>query len=277
MTVCIAATVLDEWIIAISDRKVAVDGMSADCTITKVDPIHQSWCAMVSADDITSAVPIWDRVRQKLGFHYQRKEYPPEKTLEEVKDAFVEAYHEERDEAVANAILRPHAITHEMLFTSGRKLLGSPIFSDMWGRVERFDLGCSFIVAGFDKFKRSHVFTISHPGVYKNFDSIGFWAIGSGSYQALTSMFLIDEKHRPTYEGLLYEVCAAKFTAETDPHVGKFTTLLVYQSGKDCPEFYGDKEIESIKKQWEENGRPKRPPSVEEAIKLLKRFPITYK
>lgn len=275
VTVCIGATFLDKWLVTASDQKLSMPGMfSGDLLMAKIDPIHPNWCAMVSGDDITLAIPIWDRARKKLGFETGRETEPPGKTLEELRDAVTAAYQEERERQIADRFLKPHNLTHDE-FVKSRKLLGDYVFSNVWGEVDRFDLErITFLVAGFDKFKRGHVFTIENPGVYKNYDPTGFWAIGSGQYLALASLFLSDMRTTPpSFETLIYEVCAAKFLAEAEGNVGKGTSLIVYEVGKP-PEYYDEEGVKQIRQLWESSAKPKRHHLTEETIRNLKKYSV---
>jgi hypothetical protein len=247
---------------------------SGDLLMEKIDPIHKSWCAMVSGDDITLAIPIWDCARKKLGFETGHETDPPEKTLEEIRDAVTGAYQEERGIQVADRFLKPHDLNHAD-FINSRELLGDYVFSDVWGKIDRFDMDrITLLVAGFDKFKRSHIFTVENPGVYRNYDPIGFWAIGGGSYLALTSLFLSEMRKTPaSFEVLVYEVCAAKFTAEAEGNVGKGTSLIGYEPGQP-PQYYDDESIEQIRQLWESSGKPKRHHLTEEVIGKLQSHPV---
>lgn len=274
VTVCIAAKMREEWIVTVSDQKVSMMGMfSGDVPMEKIDPIHKSSCAMVSGDDITLALPIWDRARKKLGFETGHQTQPPEKTLEEVRDAMISAYQEEREVQISDRFLKPHNLTHAE-FLKSRKLLGDYVFSDVWSRIERFDMDrITFLVAGFDQFKKSHLFTVENPGAYKNYDAIQFWAIGSGSYLALASLFLSDRSGPPSFEELIYDVCAAKFTAENEGAVGRHTSLIVFQNGH-SPEYYDEAGIEYIRQLWESSGKPKRHCLTVNSIRGLQKFPM---
>lgn len=275
MTICIAATIRNKWIVTASDQKVSMLGMvSGDALMDKIDPIHKSWCAMVSGDDITLASPIWDRARKKLGFETGHKTDPPEKTLEEIREAMICAYQEERESQVADRFLKPHNLSHAD-FLKGRKLLGDYVFSDIWNKIDHFDMDrLTFLVAGFDQFKQAHIFTVENPGAYRSYDPIGFWAIGSGAFLAQASFFLSDVRNTsPSFEVLCYEVCAAKFTAEGEGNVGKGTGVIVYEVGKP-PEVYDDDGISAIRRLWESGGKPQRHHLTEDTIRKLPRHPV---
>lgn len=278
MTVCIAATVLRKWIVTISDRKVSVPGFfTADPAMEKIDPVHPSWTAMVSAEDITDAMPIWDRVRKKLGLEGGKPNPPPpEKTLAEVETAFIQAFQEERKLRITNQFFATYELTPERFLSDGKRLLGLSLFTDLWNQIAQFRIGCDFLVAGFDSAQGAHVFTVEDPGICKSYDSLGFWAIGSGQQQALSSIFFSfkDVDSNPTFESIMYDLCAAKFMAETTGGVGESTNVLVH-CFKELPKFYDDAAMSVLRQAWEKEGRPRRPRGIVETIKTLPLHPAT--
>lgn len=273
MTVCIAGLVLQEKIVTVLDRKLSMPSFSADYLMEKMDPIHPNWIAMLSGEDITQAVPIWDRVRRNLGYVSVRGPYPEEKTLEQVVRAFVTAFQEHRKQEIEDRFLTQHNLTVERFINEGKKLLGASLFTHVWNQIASFEVKCGFLVTGFDKEKGAHLFTIDDPGIYANYDSPGFWAIGSGQQQALASIFAAEVTSNPTFESLLYDLCAAKFMAESADGVGKSTTVRVHEFGK-SPSFFDDVAIGKIREIWEKEGRPRRPANAVETIKGLRLIPM---
>jgi len=270
MTVCIAATVLQEYVVTISDRKVSMPGFfSADHVMDKIDPVHPSWAAMVSAEDVTDAIPIWDKVRKKLGFEAGLKgPRPPEKKVDEVSSAFISAFQEERKERITNQFFATYGWTPEKFLAEGRKVLGLSLFTDLWNKVHQFRIGCDFLVAGFDANKEAHIFTAEDPGICKSYGSLGFWAIGSGQQQALASIFFSfkDVNTNPVFESILYDLCAAKFMAESAEGVGEATNILVHRFGE-RPKFMPDAGVKAMRDAWEKHGRPRTPEGIAEIVK----------
>lgn len=131
-------------------------------------------------------------------------------------------------------------------------------------------------MAGFDKGKVPHVFTIEDPGIYANYDSLGFWAIGSGNQQALSSIAFASVDTNPTIEKTIYDLCAAKFMAESAEGVGLGTSIVIYEFGQDH-QTYGDESLEKIRNSWEQFGKPRRPEGIENLIKRLPKIRIPVK
>jgi hypothetical protein len=274
MTVCIGGLLLSKHIVTIYDRKISLPNFSADLLMEKADPIHPNWVAMVAGADVTAAVPIWDRVRKKLGFEVAPSgQKPEEKTLDEVVRAFVASFQEFRKQEIEDRFLTQHNLTVERFINEGKKLLGVSLFTNVWNQTTSFEVKCNFLVAGFDKHKGAHLFTIDDPGIYANYDSPGFWAIGTGQEQALSSLFATETGTDPTFEALMYDLCAAKFMAESADGVGKATNVLVHEFGQH-PKFYDDAAIAKLREIWEKEGKPRRPAKAEELVKSLPLHPM---
>ena len=279
MTVCIAARVLGTHIVTICDRKVTMSaaGFSADHVMEKADPVHPSWIAMVSGEDVTPAEPIWDGVRERLGFTFSKKR-PEEKSLREVSKAFEDSFREFRRAQIIGLYLEDYKLTPESFLERGKKLLGLSLFTETWNKINQFTVKCGFLVAGFDRDGEPHIFGIEDPGICTSYDSLGFWATGTGQPQALSSIFFafkyIDPS--PSFEGLMYDLCAAKFMAESAEGVGEATNVLVMEFQKE-PSFYSDESIQNVRAMWDSKGRPRRPKDVESRMSMLPLIPLEYK
>ncbi|NYZ75541.1 hypothetical protein H0O03_04750 [Candidatus Micrarchaeota archaeon] len=87
-------------------------------------------------------------------------------------------------------------------------------------------LGSEVLVTGVDS-RGSHIHYINERHTNRNFDRIGFHAIGIGAVHALSS-FLGDKYHSSLpFSCALYTVYKAKKRAEAAPGVGELTDMLV--------------------------------------------------
>ena len=154
-------------------------------------------------------------------------------------------------------------------------MLGLSLFTELWNQVSQFKVDCEFLVAGFDQQKGAHIFGVEDPGVCKNYTSLGFWAIGSGQQQALSSIFFSfrDVGDSPKFESIVYDLCAAKFMAEPADGVGEATNVTVHRFGEE-PRFYDDEAVKVLRELWEKSGRPRTPPESENIVKGLTLHPI---
>jgi hypothetical protein len=275
MTICIAAAILHRTIVTISDRKISLGDFASDEVAEKIDFIHRHWAAMVSADDISLASPVWKRMRENLGYTDSRTEQVGEKTLSDVVDACVSAYGDYRKELVTAQFYKSHGLTEERFISEGRKLLGLSLFTETWNKVEQFKTGFSFLVSGFDREGQAHLFVVDDPGVLRDFGPTNFWAIGSGQPEALSSIFftLAHLQDFPqTLNGMIYDLCAAKFMAEANSFVGNSTNVIIRRF-QEAPEYYPDESIAAMRQLWEQ-GRPRRPQNTDGIVDSLRKHRI---
>jgi len=105
----------------------------------------------------------------------------------------------------------------------------------------------------------------------------GFWAIGSGQFGALGSLFFHSYNKKFPLEETIYHVAAAKFMAEESSDVGKMTSLLIIEW--DVPGVVLNIEgavrvrelvnIEDVKQIWQTDGKPRIPSSLSERMKAI--------
>jgi hypothetical protein len=91
--------------------------------------------------------------------------------------------------------------------------------------IARFDLGLTFLVAGFEK-DAGALFSVDPRG-RPRFDKRGFDAIGSGEAYALAALSLQGHHAGRSTQEAIYAVLSAKIAAEQAPGVGKRTTIGV--------------------------------------------------
>jgi len=274
MTVCIAG-IADEGkaIITIADRKVALPTISADDAMEKIDPIHHNWGAMVAGMDITHAIPIWDRIRELLGYEQRSGKRAEEQTLSMITGTCTKAFQEHRRQILSDIYLSSYGIDMQTFLTDGRRLFGATVFAQMCNQISTHEMQCEFLVAGFDEKGAPHIFTVDDPGVARVYDSVSFWAIGSGQQLALSSLMF------GGYLGVdwdldIYDLCAAKFMAEKEPHVGVSTFLIAHRFNV-VPCYLIDEDISKIKCEWEMAGKPRRPSGIDQFVKKLHLIPIS--
>ena len=228
------------------------------------------------AGNVEHVAPVLRSIRRQL----EAKEQDP--TYTEVEQAAVKAYQERLREEKTNTVLGSYGVTLEEFFAGG------PV------KVRRYDLfavagrngqgypgspdGLSLLIAGYDMDGGAHILSVDHPGVARNHDIQGFWAIGSGAFGALGSLFFHSYNKKTLPETAVYHVAAAKFMAEeSSSDVGKTTSLLIIEwepigivlnnEGKVVP-----KEliaIETVKQIWQDEGRPKLPDNLYQRMKTL--------
>lgn len=237
------------------DKMVSMSGyFSGDDVVRKIDPIAFGWTSMIAGNDVSPAVPILAKLRER------RELEPYPETLSNMGKEFKSAYKEHRLELIEDEILSPSGFTWETFRRDAKAQLTDQAHERMLDRIRTYELDLVFIVSGFDVAGKPHIFSVSNPGKCDYYDKIGFWAIGSGQHQAIASMFANHYHNYDRIEDCVAKVMAAKITAETASGVGKTTWLMVHPSEPRNRTIHISSEaMEKFRGEW--NSLPKLPKS----------------
>lgn len=273
MTVCVAGMAeAGKSLVLSCDSMISTGDFSGDHVAFKLYPLAAPtgvWSAMMCGDDISHVWPVIQAANDRL-IAIQADLL----TSEAVGRAFAGAYQAVRRAYAQDQVLSSFDITIEQFRADGPRIFGDS-YREVAGDLTRVDLGCQFLVAGFDRDGDGHILEIDNPGVVKNHDPVGFWAIGSGAQSALGILFFHSMRGDLPLSQVLYHICEAKFTAETALGVGKHTTVrvLTHDSKEWDHTELSDDLIGNIRRVWEHDGRPRVPPlaiiKLEEALTRL--------
>ena len=189
MTVWVAAVnVSDRAIVMVSDTMASLAGgaFCPDETLLKVANVHRAWSAMYAGNDITPVYPILPRVRTEVS--PQGWSSSPAIGVSVVQAAFARAYRAERTARAEQLLLGPYGLDMATFNARGLKIFGESGAAIMRDRIERVEFDCEFLVCGFDEASRPHIFTVGNRGVVSDYDTRGYWAIGSGYLNALGAL-----------------------------------------------------------------------------------------
>jgi len=254
--------ICDYWqsLIFASDQMISAQDFSGDSIAIKIGSIHPHWGMLYSADDIGCISDIYSDVRSNL-------DRGTVQTLQQVMQTVIGEYRRELT-AKKNAFLSRFDLDLASFKREGRSIFGDAIFSDYCGQLERMSLGCDFLVGGFDDQKLPHVFVVGNPGEKNSYDSIGFWAIGTGANSALSNLFFHSFRVSLTLPRAVYHICESKFMAESAMGVGKATSVVVLTKveGRIATADLSDDFIKEIRNWWEIEGRPRITPTIEKAV-----------
>jgi len=232
VTVCIAAIANSgRAIVLASDRMISTEQFSADSAIYKIRGIHHDWAALCSASSTDHIYPILRETRTVLS-----KDKAP-KSRQDVARALICAYQARHLTVQNDKVLSPYGMDRKAFFRKGPRGLGDSFFQRVALKLEQVNLGCRFLVAGYDRTFAPHVFLVQHPGEEVDRTYPGFWATGSGATSALSVLFFYSPTITDSLERVLYCVCAAKFMAETAPGVGKDTSVVILETFIDEAKF----------------------------------------
>jgi hypothetical protein len=260
MTVCIAAICsIYNVIVTASDMALSTDQFSADAMTIKTEWIQPSWHVFFSGNDISPVIPI---IRDATRRFRNR-----ENEIDQIMASFREAYRNQLQSRINDEVLGRYDFDLPSFKEHGLKQLGRDVFNSLCRQIERIDLDCQFLICGFDKSEKPHIFTLSNPGVTMEYSKPGFWAIGSGAPSALSMLFFhsftSDLISLPT---AIYHICEAKFMAESALGVGSQTfAFVVHPSGEAKTIDYSL--MAQIRNAWDLYGRAQIPPDIEEVIK----------
>jgi hypothetical protein len=256
MTVCIAA-VCDGGLIGVSDRMISMSGyFSGDRMARKVDWMGGNWMSMLAGDDISQAIPIYETVGQ----------LNPEKNLNSIVAASKTTYKKQRIQIIEDSILPQYGLeTMAEYKTIGKQVLAEDSQYELALRIKQCSIGCEFLISGFDDEGDSHIFTLRNPGTCEFYNKLGFWAIGSGQQQAISSLFASKYSRYDPIEYAISKILGAKFTAESATGVGKSTFTFLWKSDFDDLHWLDEDLEESIRKEWA--AMPKYPTKVIEKIR----------
>jgi len=238
---------------------ITLGDLTADSTVLKIRSIHANWAVMY-AGNVSPVKPILQRIRSGI---------PDSKrpvSLEEVQTMVEKSFREELYYEQDRSFLAHHRMDVQKFQVEGRRIFGGALFAHYCERLEQISLGCELLVAGFDEHLGGHIFSVTNPGKAAIHDDMGYWAIGSGNYRALSTLFFHSFNTRKSLEEGIYHVCEAKFMSEErELGIGDETSLLVCRRNDDDDRNrivireIQQKAISEIRKIWNDEGKPRLP------------------
>jgi hypothetical protein len=260
VTVCIAA-ISRRSIVTASDMKLTTGHYSVDTETFKSEAIHPDWNVMFAgkihqrSNLVRHAISSLD---PGLVYH-----------ANDVGEVLTEGYVDFQRQLAKDLVLSPYNLDIDGLIAK-RQELGDALYERLMGDVARVQVGFEMLVFGFDKYEIPRVFTISNPtadnpSFVNHFSDTGFAAIGSGGYLADSQLFGASQYVATTLEETVYNVCAAKFAAESASDVGPTTYVRIFERGHVKRLNMGDIDV-YLKREWAEHGRPKRTETADKII-----------
>ena len=255
VTTCIVAISIDHKFVSASDMRLSFGGMCAADGVVKQEPFHGEWLALIGGDDISQAVGVIERATKIL--RGKGNDFLA------VMAGFKQAYRAVYEETLEDELLAPEKMTLREFQRNGKKLLNAEVHADISFKKRSFNLGCAFLVYGYDQHKRPHIFEVRNPGKVTIHDKPGFWAIGSGARVALTMLSLLDQAREETWlQKTIYNVLAAKYASETASDVGPETFFSIVEYGSVAFSTQGARLEPEMRAIWEAEGKPRMPLNV---------------
>lgn len=250
-------------IIFVSDLLLSVGFTSSESTI-KVRRLAKGWTIMFAGRDVSHAPSVIHTAGIKLEGQDKTGAF-------QAATAIAESYQLVRRVQLENKFLGTYGMNMKEFLSQGRKIFPESHYLNLIYEMERYDLGCQFLVAGFgsDEAKFPSFFTVSNPGEFSPLDDIGYGAIGSGDANAISYLARRNQDEYQSCERSLYTAIAAKHLAEKAEGVGKQTFVVVAECGNDTPCFLDEPSIEEISKMWRDEEQNIMPKDLEQRISRL--------
>jgi hypothetical protein len=272
VTVCIA-TIADheKSICLVTDTKASFGTFSADGAVRKNVPLIYRHAVLFAGNDASQAGLIISRTKKRLQEHgYENI------SIDEISQCIFEECQTERDTIAEAEILKPHGYDLATFRTEGAQLCTESVFYDIHSELQKKTLSLDFIVAGFDASGHAHIRFTNCLTPPQDYDSIGFWAIGTGAHAALASLsHAVEYLRLSTYrdsQAVLFHTLSAKFMAESARDVGKDTDAMILLLCTDEVKIrrlnpFGG--IDYARKLWEEAGSPRMPPNLRDEMDTI--------
>jgi len=260
MTVCIATLCESrEAIVAVSDHMISSEDFSSDNMALKMENLSEFWKVLFAANDLSSVVQVIQEAKRLVG------DWDSDKDLNEITAIVQKAFLKEVNRRIDTEILSRFGLNRESFLNIGLKKLGASLFHDLAQEIKSVKLDSQFLVYGFDSGGVGHIFSVADPGELKIWDKAGTWAIGSGKYMALSSLFFHSCGFLTSAPEAIYHACEAKFMAESSPGVGAKTFVSFLRKGH-AEHYLSEEAIMRIKKAWLSGGKPRIPIGITDEI-----------
>jgi hypothetical protein len=101
------------------------------------------------------------------------------------------------------------------------------------GMIMQHNLQLDVMLAGVDA-NGAHLAVVTHPGTLAPFDTVGYFATGSGGIHATVRLSIGRQNGNATLVETVHSVYQAKLAAEASQGVGKFTDIAVLNEKGVC-------------------------------------------
>jgi hypothetical protein len=246
MTVCIAAICdTGRALIMVADRQFGLGYTSVESKHGKFDNFGPDWYVGFAANNMAYATEVITLGRSRLQKQAERDHYDMipkiERCYQDVRNAKAEALY-----------LSSWGSSLSDFHAHGKERIPLGTYAGVYSKLTTFDLSVELLVAGFGDAAR--IFRIRNPGVSSEQTGLGFWAIGSGSAAALSSLFSREYNFSMSIEEALMYAYEAKVDAEYATDVGRDTDIFIINRGATPLRIDEDtqkKTLEPIRKQIE--------------------------
>jgi hypothetical protein len=239
----VALTTPRDYFICVSDRMISHDDIlpADDNALVKNLALSANWSVAFSATKIENALPLLDKVRQKIPLKKDISE-------EELQQHFTSLIADKiKNDFFNERISRYGYANMEDFRQEGLAQLGDHFF-ELCRELDKAEIGVEFIVYGYNSRLIPSLFEVTGKGNVIDRMALRYAVVGSGYWMASASL-----KRKPLtmhFDSMMYRTLEAKFSAETASGVGKRTTVTIKR-----PDLHDQilfpPEIEEFRKAWE--------------------------
>ncbi len=244
----------------VMDQMLSWDVSSSE-TALKGGRLGKRWHCLFAAEDTSSIQPIIKQASAVI----KDADDESENTIAGVMEL---AYQKVRRQQIESRILSTYNLTMAQLVERKHRL-PPYVLERLHNKVEHFDLGIEFLVAGFasDSAAAPTILAVQNPGE-ASFDLVGYAAIGTGSFIARNYLERREQSKDSPFELSLYNGIAAKSLSERASNVGPKTLVVVVERVKG-PRFIALEAIEQIKQIWLKEEEAVRPENLVPRVRYL--------
>jgi len=179
----------------------------------------------------------------------------------------------ERDKLIEATVLRRRGYNWESFRAQGKDLCTEAVYFDVESEIAAVKLSLDFLIFGFDDVGKPHIRFTNWKTPPENYDELGFYAIGTGAPNAISSIahaieYLDFSKHGKE-STILYHVMAAKFMAESAQDVGTATFVIIAHADNSMSTIDPTGGNEYIRERWKKEGAPRTPRGIQNAIEAI--------
>ncbi|MGH7900742.1 MAG: hypothetical protein ACRENZ_03295 [Thermodesulfobacteriota bacterium] len=175
-------------------------------------------CIALTAGDALAHTELFKDVQRNI---YQLKN----PSFEDIKEKVKDCYQSIRQRVIKERYLKPRGFDSLQEFYEHHRHIYGDIVMGIQGQIDSYDYELEILLAGVSN-GEAHLYGIVNPGTSHCFDSIGFYAIGSGLPHALNSLIARGCHEDNSLEECLLNTLEAKIMAEKAPGVGSKVTNI---------------------------------------------------
>lgn len=175
--------------------------------------------------------------------------------FDEIVDKLSTFIKEEKQKIVDSFIKRLTGVESKDFFNNKELPIPVELRGYVYGKLKDFEIGCHWIIVGFDKEETARIVVIDEQGDITEITTFSVCSIGSGSPFSRIYFDQYGYDRSMDVNQALFFAYEAKEWAQSHTGVGLNTDILIFRKGKKVTEIYNDDELmKTIHKRYMEEG-----------------------